>query len=157
MQTITNTINLYELKELDVLAQDKAVVEIADMLSNDFFEWTVDEMIAEWKQQMREKGHEIDQVYYSGFWSQGDGLCFTGEYKYKDKLYEIIHHGHYSHSGTMFIAESEKAEQKARKDADELYKTLEYTHNDMTDTGSVLEYINENEIRFTEDGTPYHC
>lgn len=28
-------------------------------------------------------GIEIDQIYFSGFSSQGDGACFTGEYQYK--------------------------------------------------------------------------
>lgn len=28
-------------------------------------------------------GIEIDQIYFSGFWSQGDGACFTGDYSYR--------------------------------------------------------------------------
>ena len=28
-------------------------------------------------------GLEIDEIYYSGFYSQGDGACFTGRYEYK--------------------------------------------------------------------------
>jgi hypothetical protein len=28
-------------------------------------------------------GIEIDKIYYSGFWSQGDGACFEGSYTYK--------------------------------------------------------------------------
>ena len=27
-------------------------------------------------------GIDIDNVYFSGFWSQGDGACFTGSYSY---------------------------------------------------------------------------
>lgn len=28
-------------------------------------------------------GIDIDKVYFSGFWSQGDGACFVGSYRYK--------------------------------------------------------------------------
>lgn len=28
-------------------------------------------------------GLDIDKVYFSGFWSQGDGACFEGRYRYK--------------------------------------------------------------------------
>ena len=28
-------------------------------------------------------GIDIDQIYFSGFSSQGDGACFTGDYRYK--------------------------------------------------------------------------
>lgn len=28
-------------------------------------------------------GLDIENIYFSGFWSQGDGACFTGTYKYK--------------------------------------------------------------------------
>ncbi len=28
-------------------------------------------------------GLDIDKIYFSGFWSQGDGACFEGSYEYK--------------------------------------------------------------------------
>ena len=28
-------------------------------------------------------GIEIDKIYFSGFWSQGDGACFKGKYAYR--------------------------------------------------------------------------
>lgn len=28
-------------------------------------------------------GIDIDEIYFSGFWSQGDGACFTGRYQYR--------------------------------------------------------------------------
>lgn len=30
-------------------------------------------------------GISIDHIYFSGFWSQGDGACFTGSYRYAKK------------------------------------------------------------------------
>lgn len=37
-----------------------------------------DETIAEFKAKALALGVEVDDVYWSGFWSQGDGACFTG-------------------------------------------------------------------------------
>lgn len=35
-------------------------------------------------------GIQIENIYFSGFWSQGDGACFTGTYRYrKGALAEI--------------------------------------------------------------------
>jgi hypothetical protein len=31
------------------------------------------------KQDMAEVGIEVDNIYFSGFWSQGDGACFEGK------------------------------------------------------------------------------
>lgn len=28
-------------------------------------------------------GIDVDKIYFSGFWSQGDGACFTGRYSYR--------------------------------------------------------------------------
>lgn len=30
------------------------------------------------KEEMKEKGIRVDEMYFSGFWSQGDGACFEG-------------------------------------------------------------------------------
>lgn len=35
-------------------------------------------------------GLDIDQIYFSGFSSQGDGACFTGKYKYKKDAVRAI-------------------------------------------------------------------
>jgi hypothetical protein len=32
----------------------------------------------DFKQQMDKLGIEVDKIYFSGFWSQGDGACFEG-------------------------------------------------------------------------------
>ena len=35
-------------------------------------------------------GIDIDKIYFSGFWSQGDGACFEGSYKYKKGALKAI-------------------------------------------------------------------
>ena len=41
---------------------------------DDWYEYTIDDF----KEQMLGVGIEVDQVYFSGFSSQGDGACFAG-------------------------------------------------------------------------------
>lgn len=35
-------------------------------------------------------GIEIDKIYFSGFWSQGDGACFEGVYSYNKGAHKMI-------------------------------------------------------------------
>lgn len=42
-------------------------------LPPDWYQFT----IADWKQQLHEKGFEDADIQFSGFWSQGDGASFT--------------------------------------------------------------------------------
>lgn len=85
---------------------------------------------------MKEKGIAVDRMYFSGFWSQGDGACFEGgiddmevflthNFKYTD--YPIIrqlvkhqgtvrmtcvHRGHYYHENcTSFSMDSDTFDQ----------------------------------------------
>jgi hypothetical protein len=81
----------------------------------------------EFRQQMDKFGIEVDKIYFSGFWSQGDGACFEGrinkplrflrkhfptKYPMMRKLLAIGgdvklycgHSGHYSHqNSTSFV------------------------------------------------------
>ena len=38
------------------------------------------------KEDMRDKGIEVERMFFSGFWSQGDGACFEGGF-YDTKLF----------------------------------------------------------------------
>jgi len=44
---------------------------------DDWYDWTHDDF----KTQMANKHIEVDEIRYSGFWSQGDGASFTGYVK----------------------------------------------------------------------------
>lgn len=43
-------------------------------VNHDWWDYTYDDF----KQRMSEVGIEVDKMYFSGFWSQGDGACFEG-------------------------------------------------------------------------------
>lgn len=83
--------------------------------------WWSDELIAEFKDDMLDIGVRVDQVYWSGFWNQGDGACFEGRIvdwgKYLTHLgytdpilidtaaewwsYELRHRGRYCHENSV--------------------------------------------------------
>jgi len=83
----TKTITLYTIDELDKTTRDKALDNLRvnyldydwwDLLFDDFK--TVGKLI----------GIDIDDIYFSGFGSQGDGACFTGSYAYNKGALKAI-------------------------------------------------------------------
>ncbi len=79
------------------------------------------ELIEQFKQDMSDIGVQVDGVYWSGFWSQGDGACFEGHIKdwgkyltylgYTDHIltntaiewwsYRFTHRGNYCHENSV--------------------------------------------------------
>jgi hypothetical protein len=73
MKTIT--INTYSFNELSEEAQKVAIQEMQEnptFLEYDWYEGTYDHYF----EIIKEAGFEIDKIYFSGFWSQGDGAMF---------------------------------------------------------------------------------
>lgn len=80
-------IQAYKFNELDEKIQDKMIEKFYDInLYDDCMEFTLDEL----KEALDMIGVYNADIKYSGFSSQGDGLSFTGVYKYmkggKEKL-----------------------------------------------------------------------
>lgn len=81
------TTTVYEFEELTDEAKEKARKWYRNVNADDYFaEYVIDDA----KTQGAILGINIDQIYYSGFWSQGDGACFTGTYQYKAKSAKLI-------------------------------------------------------------------
>lgn len=69
------TIILRNFDECSEELKAKILQNYRDINTN--FEWW--ESVYDWKtEQATEKGFEIDRIYFSGFWSQGDGAMFEG-------------------------------------------------------------------------------
>lgn len=58
-------------------SQRTALLEKYRYINVEYSDWSdsVQEMFTE---EMKDIGVDVDRIYYSGFWSQGDGACFTG-------------------------------------------------------------------------------
>jgi len=66
-------------------AMNKDLLDKYRYINVDYDNWS-DSTQDDFKTQMHTKGVEVDQIYFSGFWSQGDGACFTGEVEDFTKL-----------------------------------------------------------------------
>ena len=69
----TETIEIYKFEELSEEAQEKAIEKFYDL---NIYEGWWDSVYEMYKKD--ETGFDIDKIYFSGFWSQGDGAMFEG-------------------------------------------------------------------------------
>lgn len=53
-------------------------------------QWWSESTIEDAKQIGPLLGFDVDNIYFSGFWSQGDGACFEGTYRYKADAVEAL-------------------------------------------------------------------
>jgi hypothetical protein len=73
MKTIIKEYTVYSFNELSNEAQNKALKKYQDI--NTDFEWY--DSVYEWfKDTTIESGFDVEKIYFSGFWSQGDGAMF---------------------------------------------------------------------------------
>jgi len=80
---------------LSVFTFDELTPEVQEKVLNKHRDWNVqfhdwaDYIIEDWKDRLDEIGFEDAEIFYSGFWSQGDGACFeTKHFNFK----KLINH-----------------------------------------------------------------
>jgi hypothetical protein len=76
----THTVTTYSFGELSEKAQERAIEK--ERLHGLDYDWW-DFVYEDAKTIGALMGIDIDNIYFSGFWSQGDGACFEGSYSYK--------------------------------------------------------------------------
>lgn len=76
MRTETKEFKIYKFKELSEKVQEKVIEQNRDCNVNyDWWDCTYD-----WFYETAvEEGFDVSKIYFSGFWSQGDGAMFEGE------------------------------------------------------------------------------
>ena len=81
MRIATVQTDVFTFSELSADAQQRAIDTAREWAAQDdfFSEYVIDDA----KTIAALMGIEIDNIYYSGFWSQGDGAQFTGNYSYQ--------------------------------------------------------------------------
>ena len=80
----TVEVKLYKFDELSEKAQAKAIEKNRDInVHDDWHEFIIDDWINE---EIPSKGFNATKIYYSGFWSQGDGAMF----EYNGIRYDIF-------------------------------------------------------------------
>lgn len=106
--TLTITKTVYKFAELSEAAQQKAIEDHSQFLGEVWdAEFTLDDFVTiaeilgiEFRYSdvplMNGKTKQKPTIYYTGFWSQGDGACFEGTYRYKKGASKAIR----AHAGT---------------------------------------------------------
>lgn len=167
MKTITK--NIYSFNELSKEAQEKAH---SDYKTNNSYDGLTDYLYDNLKEYIRDiQIDDLQNLYYSLSYCQGDGVCFTGRFTYKDHDIEVKHNSpYYYHSKTVDITdlteyEKETYDNTVEKEFQTIYEDIcnqlekdGYAYMDMEDSLETFEEIcNNNEYyMFYEDGTLYN-
>ena len=86
MRTETKKFEIYTFEELPTEIQNKLIERNRDI--NTFYEYWHDYLIEDFKED--DSIFNKTKVYYSGFWSQGDGAVFLYDRINQDFFYEFI-------------------------------------------------------------------
>lgn len=149
----TKTINVYEFKELDEKAQDKVRSWYQEsFMSYDWYESTYEY----WKEKLHEMGYYGVEINFSGFYSQGDGACFSAtvgisqwikshDKKFQKKYSLLIEHSDYI---TMAITTSGRYSHEHSMSIDYEYSTDD---TDEKKDAAILNLLGEIEALVLED------
>ena len=179
MRTIRTKV--YQFSELSESAKKKAL-EVYRDINTKYDDWH-EPIIDGAMEDLEAAGFNEPKVYYSGFWSQGDGACFTcksidfdkflnGKYKGLDISANITHSWRYYFATSTTVNledESQNADlpedkyneiQKAIEDEREvlgnkIYRDLETYFNELQENEAIIEGIEANEYEFKADGTRF--
>ena len=159
------TIKIYKFKELSAEAKEKAISKYREDLDFPFLKEDLNEYL---KQLLKEnKINGEPRLLYSLSYSQGDGVCFTGTFKWKNYHISIVHNGHYVHKRStdifMETAFGNDAKEEAYNQFKELYfdlcdkieedgyKIIEEEQSDER----ISETLKINDYEFKENGEWY--
>lgn len=85
IEVITKTFAKFQ--ELSDIQKQKVIEKNRQInVDYDWFDYQIDEF----KTMLEAIGFYDAQVYFTGFWSQGDGACFTGNYRYKKDCLDFV-------------------------------------------------------------------
>ena len=156
---------VYKFKELSKEAKQKA---IDDYYEDSDYPFLYEELYS-WLEELLEKNKITitgeTKLYYSLSYSQGDGLCFIGNFKWRKYYVKITHSGHYYYSNSTTIdIENEEAEYASEKTIERFKKIYTKICDKLEKIGyEELEYrptfkefedlCDSNKYTFLNDGT----
>lgn len=116
----TAKVNIYSYNELSPEAKEKA----RSWFREDYpdYEWW-DAVYDDAKRIGKILGITIKEIYFSGFWSQGDGSCFEGDYQYNKNWKKELKAYAPTDADLLAIGKRLQDEQKEHK-----YKIAAHTH-----------------------------
>lgn len=84
----TTTETVYKLAELTGNGRETALEKLGEFATSDSF-WH-ESVMEDAKTIAALMGIEIKDIFFSGFWSQGDGACFTGSYSWRKGCVQLV-------------------------------------------------------------------
>lgn len=84
---------VFKFEELSQTAKDKATQHFSDDIdSSDVYEdaATIADLMGIDLRTRKSGNNWLPCIYYSGFWSQGDGACFEGTYRYRKDSKKLV-------------------------------------------------------------------
>ena len=161
-------IKVYTIKELNETAKEKALNLLREDNSYDFLSEDLEERLREL---LKDNKIKVDylQIYYSLSYSQGDGVCFVGNFEYKDYPKFIKHIGNYNHKNSVEIdildSESEEVMEddiceEFKEIFDDICDQLEkigYNYIEYVDSEeNLIDMCEINEYTFLENGEMFN-
>lgn len=111
---ITKEITFAHFNDLTDSQKEKVLDKNRDTnVDYDWWEYTIDDC----KEIGQLMGFEMENIYFSGFHSQGDGACFTGGFSYKKNMVKSIK--------SLYPTDTEL--HRIAKEVQELYRKSFYT------------------------------
>lgn len=86
MKQITKTYDVYSFDELSENAKQKALADHAKSIDYDWYDFVYEDA----KTIGSLMGIDVNNIFFSGFCSQGDGACFEGGYGYKKNCVNAV-------------------------------------------------------------------
>jgi hypothetical protein len=140
MRLVKQEYAVFDFKELGEEARRKAIDSHRNFLQGVI---DLDCETGEFKRLLEMYGFSGVEVYYSGFWSQGDGASFTGRYRYKAGALKAIKA---EFTGTWFKDVIEYLEL-----LDGINKKCFYSLRYMINTGGRYCHANTMQVNYLQD------
>ncbi len=121
MKKIKVEYEVYEYKELSKEIQEKVKASYYEDEDYSYLEEDLGYKLEELLKKNKIKGEA--KLFYSLSYSQGDGVCFEGNFEWKGKNISIEHKGNYYHSNSVDISITDKNDEYTEK-YDEEFKVI---------------------------------
>ncbi len=122
----------FTYEELTPKAQEKALMWFSETLDNDWWDCTY----ANAKEDGKEKGFDIEDIRFSGFWSQGDGASWTGRVDLKQFLEHHLKEDNPDHH-RYFVLQALLDEDWVERYVNIRRSGFHYVHSDMMNEDGV--------------------
>lgn len=146
-RTQVDRYQVYKFSELSEAVQQKAVERYQQQQAGEFFDSTefvyddaatiADLLGLDINTRRSNNGNYSPNIFYSGFWSQGDGACFEGNYQYKARALKAV---------KAYIT------QALRNFGDWIYVKLEESYDWDTSEENARDYLENDDREYTANG-----